>query len=87
MAERFGKDQRINIWSAGCCTGEEPYTRPCSDGNNTGYLKWNISILYRPQSPVLKKAKEGIYSSWSFRETPKKCNHVISKNRNWLAYR
>ncbi len=73
MAERFGKDQRINIWSAGCCTGEEPYTLAMLLMETIPDItKWNISILATDLNPrFLKKAKEGIYSSWSFRETPK----------------
>ncbi len=73
LAERFGKDQRINIWSAGCCTGEEPYTLAMLLMETIPDIsKWNISILATDLNPqFLKKAKEGIYSTWSFRETPK----------------
>lgn len=73
LAERFGKDQHINIWSAGCCSGEEPYTLAMLLMETIPDLsKWNISILATDLNPrFLKKAREGIYSSWSFRETPK----------------
>lgn len=73
MAERFGKYQHINLWSAGCCTGEEPYTlamllkETIPDFNH-----WKISILATDLNPAfLQKAREGVYRSWSFRETPK----------------
>lgn len=68
LAERFGKDQHINIWSAGCCSGEEPYTLAMLLLETIPDLpKWNISILATDLNPrFLKKAKEGIYSSWSY---------------------
>ncbi len=73
LAERFGKDQHINIWCAGCCSGEEPYTLAMILLETISDLsKWDISILATDLNPgFLKKAKEGIYSPWSFRETPK----------------
>lgn len=73
MAERFGKDQHINIWSAGCCSGEEPYTLAMILLETIPDIsKWDISILATDLNPrFLKKAEEGIYSPWSFRETPK----------------
>ncbi|MCL5028936.1 MAG: chemotaxis protein CheR [Bacteroidetes bacterium] len=66
------KGKRIRIWSAGCCTGEEPYSiaillhKILSDIHD-----WNIKILATDINPVfLKKASSGIYSNWSFRKTP-----------------
>ena len=73
LAGRFGKDQHINIWSAGCCSGEEPYTLAMILSETIPDLfKWDISILATDLNPgFLKKAKKGTYSPWSFRETPK----------------
>jgi len=63
---------RVRIWSAGCCTGEEPYSiamlldRLLPDAANR-----NITILATDINPrFLRKAAEGIYGEWSFRETP-----------------
>jgi chemotaxis protein methyltransferase CheR len=74
LTQRFGKSQHIKIWSAGCCSGEEPYTlailllETIPDIQN-----WKISILGTDiNRNFLKKATDGIYSSWSFRETPEK---------------
>lgn len=71
LTERFGKDQHINIWSAGCCSGEEPYTLAMILLETIPDIsKWNISILATDLNPsYLKKAKDGIYTAWSFRET------------------
>ena len=64
--------RRIRVWSAGCSTGEEPYSiaillsRLVPDREN-----WNISILATDINPAaLRKAQEGVYTDWSFRDTP-----------------
>lgn len=64
--------RRIRVWSAGCSTGEEAYsmaillTRLIPDIKN-----WNVSILATDINPrSLKKASDGVYTDWSFRDTP-----------------
>ncbi|MDF9409185.1 tetratricopeptide repeat protein [Pelotomaculum isophthalicicum JI] len=66
------KRQPIRIWSAGCSTGEEPYSIAILLDKMNYYLRdWHISILGTDiNSNFLKKALEGIYSEWSFRDTP-----------------
>ena len=65
-------EKRLRIWSAGCCTGEEPYSIAILLNKLIPDLKeWNITILATDINPdFLKKGKEGIYASWSFRNTP-----------------
>lgn len=69
---RQKNEKRLRIWCAGCSTGEEPYSvailliRMIPD-----FKDWNITILATDINPqTLQKAKEGIYSEWSFRGTP-----------------
>ncbi len=87
LAERFGKDQHINIWSAGCCSGEEPYTLAMLLTETIPDIsRWKISILATDLNPsFLKKAREGIYSTWSFRETPKELqsNYFHKSSTGW----
>jgi chemotaxis protein methyltransferase CheR len=59
----------LRLWSAGCSTGEEPYSlaillkQLIPDWKN-----WDIFILGSDINlEALEKAKQGIYSSWSFR--------------------
>ncbi|MBA4142979.1 MAG: chemotaxis protein CheR [Nitrosospira sp.] len=62
----------LRIWSAGCCTGEEPYSIAILLDQliqRTG--EWNATILATDINPkFLEKAAEGLYSEWSFRDTP-----------------
>ena len=69
---RRGNEQRLRIWSAGCCSGEEPYSIAILLSKVIPDLRdWNITILGTDLNPrCLQKAAEGAYSEWSFRETP-----------------
>lgn len=62
----------LRIWSAGCCTGEEPYSLAILLQKIMGDARdWNISILATDINPVfLQKASAGLYGEWSFRDTP-----------------
>ena len=62
----------LRIWSAGCCTGEEPYSLAILLHKIMGDTKdWNITILATDINPTfLRKASAGIYGEWSFRDTP-----------------
>jgi chemotaxis protein methyltransferase CheR len=65
-------DHRLRIWSAGCCTGEEPYSVAILLNRLIPDLKrWKITLLATDINPIfLQKATEGIYRDWSFRGTP-----------------
>lgn len=71
IRKRKGKTQQLKIWSAGCATGEEPYSiaillqRIIPDIQN-----WDITIFASDiNSTFINKAKKGVYSQWSFRQT------------------
>ena len=68
---RRNGEKRLRFWSAGCCTGEEPYSMAIRLSWMLDLEKWNVSILGTDINPrFLKKAAEGVYGSWSFRDTP-----------------
>lgn len=73
--EIFGRRtnlRSIRIWSAGCATGEEPYSIAMLLQDILPDIQsWNISILATDINPnFLLRAREGLYGAWSFRDTP-----------------
>ncbi|MEQ8221904.1 MAG: CheR family methyltransferase, partial [Candidatus Eremiobacterota bacterium] len=68
--EKRGK--YLKIWSAGCSTGEEPYSIAICVHKIISHIReWNIKIMGTDINTVsLEKAGRGIYTDWSFRETP-----------------
>jgi chemotaxis protein methyltransferase CheR len=69
MAQREHSSRRIRIWSAGCATGEEPYSIAILLREMIPNLdSWNIYILATDiNREALRKAQDGLYSAWSFR--------------------
>lgn len=67
--ERLG-DRRLRIWSAGCSTGEEPYTIAMLLLEIPFLQNWQIDIIGTDISQkVLQVARKGVYGNASFRST------------------
>jgi chemotaxis protein methyltransferase CheR len=64
--------QSLRMWSAGCATGEEPYSLAMTIAELlTGRDPWHLTILATDINPTfLTRAREGVYGEWSFRGTP-----------------
>ena len=71
IRERAGRGQRlIRVWSAGCATGEEPYSVAILFHELLGddLKNWRIRIYATDlDAETLDKARRGIYSDFSFR--------------------
>ncbi len=66
--------KRLRIWSAGCSTGEEPYTIAIilHEILKTEISQWDIKITASDLSEaVLQAGRQGIYSEYALRTTPK----------------
>lgn len=63
MMEKHRIDRRIRIWSAGCSSGEEPYTIAAVLAGIPSLKGWDIKILATDlDSDTLDKGKKGLYA-------------------------
>ena len=71
---KAARQRRLRIWSAGCSTGEEPYTIAIilHEVLRTELAAWDIRITANDLSEaVLSQAREAVYTDYSLRTTPK----------------
>jgi len=81
--EKRGLAKRLRIWSAGCCTGEEPYSIAIALRRALPDLDdWRITILATDINPqFLRKAAAGVYGPWSFRGVPDETRAAYFRRR------
>ena len=72
LAARADSTRALRIWSAGCCTGEEAYSiAMVLDRAIPDAQAWNVAMLATDINPdFLRKAVQGVYGEWSFRDAP-----------------
>jgi chemotaxis protein methyltransferase CheR len=72
IESRRGRDQELRIWSAGCCTGEEPYSIAILLREMLAdWAQWKITLLATDINPgFLRGAEAGVFGQWSFRGAP-----------------
>jgi chemotaxis protein methyltransferase CheR len=84
---RCGERRRLRLWSAGCSTGEEPYTLaillrellPAPEA-------WDIQLLATDiNAAALEVARRGHYGEWSFRGTPEEVRqrYFVPEGKGW----
>jgi chemotaxis protein methyltransferase CheR len=69
---RRGREQRLRVWSAACCSGEEAYSLAIMLHQLLPDLAdWRVTILATDINVrFLRKAVDGSYGEWSFRDAP-----------------
>ena len=71
IIDDLASQRRLRVWSAGCSSGEEPYTLAMLLSDCAALEGWDIEIFGNDISrKVLKKARSARYSLTSFRTTP-----------------
>lgn len=96
------KDRDLRVWSAGCSSGEEPYTLAMIMDKFFGKEKmwWDAKVLATDIScKILEEAKKGIYSiedivslpdQWQqdyFQRRDNECSEVIEKIKKEVIFR
>ena len=62
---------RVRVWSAGCSTGEEPYSLAIAVLENRGVSVERVEIFGSDYSNrALERARRGVYRGFSFRNLP-----------------
>ncbi len=86
IAARQAK-RSLKIWSAGCSTGEEPYSVAILiDELLPQRQGWQIQILGTDINPeAIGKARRGVYGQWSFRMCAEELqqNHFTPRQNKW----
>mgnify|MGYP001566346357 FL=1 len=81
------KDKEIKIWSAGCATGEEPYSIAMALMESSLPDSMNVSIYATDISEeALKKAAAGIYSKGSMRSIDKTISNKYFTQKDGRYY-
>lgn len=72
LMQRRATMRYLRLWSAGCATGEEPYSLAITLHEVLpANPPWQVSILATDiNRRFLNRAREARYGNWSFRETP-----------------
>jgi chemotaxis protein methyltransferase CheR len=70
ISRRRGREQRLRLWSAACCTGEEAYSLAILlQQLLPDWKDWNVTILATDiNERFLQKAAAASYGEWSFRD-------------------
>jgi chemotaxis protein methyltransferase CheR len=70
LAESLASTRRLNIWSAGCSSGEEVYTMAILLAESGLFNGWNVRILGSDLSQErIEHARQGCYFQGAFRST------------------
>ncbi len=79
LVETYKDGAPVRIWSAGCCSGEEPYTISliCAFTLPKLFSQFKIQIVATDRNQeLLQKAQRGCYKSSSLRELPENWKQV-----------
>jgi chemotaxis protein methyltransferase CheR len=71
LAEAHAASKRLRIWSAGCATGEEPYTLAMLLLDSGRFAGWDLNVYGSDLSKrVIAQARRGVYGDGAMRAMP-----------------
>lgn len=80
--------KRIRIWSAGCSTGEEPYSIAMVVKKFTAFANWDVKILATDlDSNVVAKAKSGMYAADRVERVPSDYEKYLQLSKDKTSVR
>lgn len=88
LAEQHERQRRIQVWSAGCSTGEEVYTIAMLLLESGLFKGWNIRVMGSDISrKVLATARAAVYGENSFRTTSAllRRKYFVESNGRWTV--
>lgn len=81
LAPRAAASQGVRMLSAGCSSGEEPYSLAIL-AREQGFPDERVSIVGADINPaMLRKGREGVYSAWALRETDARLRRAWFRER------
>ena len=86
--QRAAGKLELNIWSAGCSSGEEPYTLSMMlhEVLRMELARWKITITAVDLSPaMIEHARRGVYKEYAFKTTPGeiKSRYFTEEKEGW----
>lgn len=87
IIERQRTNRSLSLWSAGCSTGEEPYSLAILLHELLpSYSDWQIAILGTDINPqAIAQAQRGLFTAWSFRavESSRRARYFHPHGDTW----
>ena len=88
LSRRFSRQKRIQIWSAGCSTGEEVYTLAMLLLESQLFRGWDVKVMGSDISrKVVKTARAAVYGENSFRTTSSELRrrYFVESDGRWVV--
>ena len=80
--------KRVRIWSAGCSTGEEPYSIAMVVKKFRPFTNWDVKILATDlDSNVVEKAKSGLYDAERVERVPSEYASALQLSKDQKTVR